>query len=214
MTAEQAARLVGQLIDEVIERVAGDADDVARARADFDDRRGRVFEDEELWEAWTQAFLEWYAFERVRDGQRWPPAASLLAGEPDPDRRDAVRALIRSHRSLFEVVAIEPGRVRLRDLIGGARFAVDEPRALHGVSAGDVVEARLVGVGGHVVFGRALCYHPPATGRAVAARVAALRAAGRDRRDILDAIAALRVKALRYPNVAPERVYAPGGMAR
>ncbi|MEM9489162.1 MAG: hypothetical protein AAGC55_08455, partial [Myxococcota bacterium] len=57
-------------LDEVIGELSGQdhVGQVATARAEYEGRRGRVFEDEELWENWTQAFLEWYAVERVPDG--------------------------------------------------------------------------------------------------------------------------------------------------
>ncbi|HUH01295.1 MAG TPA: hypothetical protein VML75_04825, partial [Kofleriaceae bacterium] len=118
--------LVGGLLDELIERCGEPATvgDLSAARKSFDDRRGRVFEDEELWERWTQAFLEWYVLERVAPDADAPPVVLALRAEAEPARVAGLRALVTSQRSLFEVRALRPGGVELHDLLGGGEFAV------------------------------------------------------------------------------------------
>jgi hypothetical protein len=200
---------LGPLLDELIDRFGGGdhADEVAAARKEYDDRRGRVFEDEELWEPWTQAFLEWYVIERVLPPGDYPPAAALLAEEPEPRRAAALRALLSSHRSLFEVLSLRAGRVELCDLLGGAQFSVAEPRAMHGVGVGDVAEARLIGFEGEVVFGRTFCFHPTGTSEAIAGHARRMLSAGSDRRDVIDLCARLRVRAGQYRHVPARRLY-------
>ncbi len=202
------ASVIHGLLDDLVARFAdtGDAADLVAARTDHDERRGRVFEDEDLWESWSQAFLEWYVLERPRaDGP--PPAVAAVAGESDPERAAALRALCRSHRSLFEIRALRPGSVDLHDLIGGGEFRVDESRALYGVEVGDVAELRLVGFAGRVLFGRTFCYHPTGTRDAIAKHVARIRGRGGERREVMDFCAALRVRCERYRNVQAVRVY-------
>jgi len=196
------------VLDDVIQRFGGDdyVDEIAAARKAYDDRRGRVFEDEELWERWTQAFLEWYAVERALSGGELSPAAVVLAETP-PEARAPLRAWLTSHRSLFEVKALRAGRVELADLIGGGMFSVVEQRAMLGVATGNVVEARLIGYGGDVLFGRTFCFHPTDTRAAIVKHVEALRAEGTDRRDIIDVLASLRIRCERYRHVPAHRVY-------
>jgi len=207
------ASLLGHVLDELIARFGGDdrAEDLAQARAEYDERRGRVFEDEELWEAWSQAFLEWYVLERVATGHEYPPAALALARETDPGRGAALRALLTSLRSLFELRKSNVGEVELHDLVGGGEFEVDEQRALHGVELGDVFEARLVGLRSKVSFTRTFWYHPAGTRNSIVAHVARLRKEGKDRREIIDHMANLRVRCVRYKHMTPERVYAASG---
>lgn len=209
MSAAAEAGAVGRMLDELIERFgAGEhVREISEARAEYDERRGVVFEDEELYEAWTQAFLEWYVLERVGARAAFPPAAKALAAETDPRRIQVLRALLTSHRSLFEVGAAQPGCVELTDMIGGGVFAVDEQRELHGVERGDVLETRIVGLRSAVHFARTFCYHPPGTRESIAVHVARWKLAGKDRLDILDRIASLKVKTLRYSNLSPEKVY-------
>lgn len=213
--------LLTEVIDETIERFGGGdyTEHITAARQEYDGRRGRVFEDEELWEAWTQAFLEWYVIERVPGpaqgaqglgGRGRPAVAQVLLdarGRGDARREAAARAWLVSHRSLFEVRALSAGRVEVVDLIGGARFWVREPRAMLGVSAGDVAEMRLIGFDGEVLFGRTFCFHPAGTRDAIAAHVRQMRALGRGRMDIVDFFASLRIRCERYRHVPPARIY-------
>jgi hypothetical protein len=200
---------VGSVLDELIARFGGgeNAGEVARARAEYDERRGRVFEDEELWERWSQVFLEWYVLERVMPGHDYPPAATALAETTDPARAEVLRALLTSHRSLFEVRATEVGKVMLVDLLGGAELEVDEQRAMHGVEVGDVLEARLVGVRRAVSFARTFWFHPAGTRDSIVVHSERLRREGKDRREIIDYMANLRVRCERYKHLTPQKLY-------
>ena len=207
-TPSTRAAILEEVVNDIIERFGEvDLDDIASARKEFDDRRGRVFEDEELWEDWTRAFLEWYVIERVMPGDDYPPAARLLGAERDPLRAAAIRALLTSQRSLYEVRALRPAGVELADILGGASFAVAEERAMHGVSVGDIAELRLIGFDGDVLFGGTFCFHPAGTRASILAHARRIRANGGERRDVVDYCASLRIRCERYRHVAATRVY-------
>lgn len=218
-------RLLAALLDAMIARF-GDAADrsvIASARGAYDERRGCVFEDEPLWEAWSQAFLEWYVTERPMcagefDGAdpadiergRAPAAVVMREARARGDDReaDAAWALLRSYRSLFEVRSMRSGRVELEDLIGAGLFSVREQRTMAGVSVGDVAEMRLIGFEGEVLFGRTFCFHPAGTRAPIVAHLQRLRAAGAKRAEMLDLCARLRIRCERYRHVSPTRIYA------
>jgi hypothetical protein len=207
-----SAAALDAVTEELYARHTADADVAAAARHEYEERRGKVHQDDELWEAWSAAFVEWFVVERVAEGAAFPPAAATyreLAAAGD-ERAAIVRALVTSHRSLFEIVAMQPGRIELVDLLGGATIHVAEQRALHGVEVGDVAELRLVGVAGDVRFGRTFVYHPKAARAAIATRAHAMLAKGVSRRDVIDQIAQLRVQVTRYRHMPPSRVYELG----
>ncbi len=206
--AANAALLEG-LLDELVQRYGDEPHlaDIAAARKEFDERRGRVFEDEDLWEEWTRAFLEWYVVERVVPGDDFPPAARALADETDPTRAAAIRALLTSQRSLFEVRALHPDGVELRDILGGALFDVTEERALFGVAVRDIAELRLIGFAGEIRFGRTFCFHPAGTREAIHGHARRILGRGGDRRDVIDYCASLRIRCERYRHVSPIRIY-------
>jgi hypothetical protein len=204
------------LLDEVIEtlyaRHTTDPEAASAARREYEDRRGKVHQDDELWEPWSAAFVEWYVVERVAPGERHPPAAATyreLAAAGDP-KADAVRAIVTSQRSLFEIRAMARGRIELLDLLGGAVFHVDEQRALHGVEVGDIAELRLIGLAGEIQFGRTFIYHAKAARSAIVDRARAMLAAGSSRRDVIDHMAQLRVQVTRYRHMPVARVYELG----
>jgi hypothetical protein len=217
VTAEVGtAALLEQVTEELYAQHTADPELAGLARREYEERRGKVHQDDELWEAWSASFVEWLVIERVAPGETVPPAARTyraLAAAGDP-RADVVSALVTSQRSLFEVRAIKPsgsrGRVELLDLLGGAVFLVDEQRAFHGVEVGDIAELRLVGVGGEVRFGRTFIYHPKTARAAIVERARAMLASGATRRDVIDQVAQLRVQVTRYRHMPAARVYELG----
>jgi hypothetical protein len=207
-----AAALLDEVTETLYARHTADPEAATVARREYEERRGRVHQEDELWEPWSAAFVEWYVVERVAPGQTRPPAVATyraLAAAGDP-RADAVAALVSSHRSLFEVLSMARGRVELLDLLGGALFNVDEQRALHGVAVGDVAQGRLVGIAGEVQFGRTFIYHPKVARTAIVERAQAMLAGGASRRDVIDHIAQLRVQVTRYRHMPVVRVYELG----
>lgn len=206
---------VAALLDEVTEELYGqhtsDSEAAGLARREYEERRGKVHQEDELWEAWSAAFVEWYVIERAGDGGM--PAAVRTyrqlrdAGDP---KAAVVGALITSQRSLFEVRALGKGSIEVLDLLGGAEFHVDEQRQMVGVEVGDVAELRLVGAGNQVRFGRTFIYHPKAARAAIVERARGMLAKGASRRDVIDQIAQLRVQVTRYRHMPPARVYELG----
>jgi hypothetical protein len=206
------AALLDSVIEELYARHTADTDAAGTARREYEERRGRVHQDDDLWEPWSAAFVEWYVVERVADGANVPPAALTyreMAAAND-ERAQLVKALVTSQRSLYEVRAIAKGRIDLLDLLGGGEFHVTEQRAMLGVEVGDVAELRLVGATGEVRFGRTFIYHPKAARAAIVERARGMLAKGASRRDVIDQVAQLRVQVTRYRHMAPARVYELG----
>jgi hypothetical protein len=199
-------------LDRLIEAFgAGEwASEVVHAKDEYGTRTGRVFEDDELFEARTAAFLEWYAVERPIVAHGLPPAALRRRAQPHEGDAEALAAWLASHRSLFSIEEQGDDHVVLYDLIGNGTFEVEERRRLHGVAPGDLLEARLVGWLGKVRFGRTFLYHPAGARESIIGHARRVRDGGGTRADVVDFVASLRVRALRYKHVAAERVYEMG----
>jgi hypothetical protein len=155
------------LLDRLTERYSENEHklEAMRARGEFFDRAGKVFDDDaELFEGRMAAFLEWYLIERPsgKIGGRTPIAHAIETGADRPAaERRMLAHLASSHRSLFQLADAADRVLEVEDVIGGARFSVVERRNTVGISAGDVFEARLFWDGDSVIFGRTFLFHPP-----------------------------------------------------
>jgi hypothetical protein len=208
-----ASAFLGQVLDELVAEHTTDEAAVVAARKLYEERRGRVFEDEELWEVWSAGFVEWFVVEHVAEGASVPAATASLErarAADDPRKAAAIRAWLTSHRSLWSVEKLGSGYVELFDLLGGARVRVDEPRAMHGVAIGEVAELRVIGFEGEPRFGRAFLFHPRGTREALIEQARLVTGKGGDRRAVLDHAAMLRQQVLRYRHVPPAKLYERG----
>jgi len=217
------AAALDQITDELYARHTSDADAAGAARREYEQRRGKVHQDDELWEPGGAALFECYGVEGVADAAGMvagsganrlavPPAALTYrelheAGDP---RAPLVAALVTSHRSLYEITGLGKRSIEVVDLLGGAEVAVSEARAMLGVEVGDVAELRLVGAAGQVLFGRTFIYHPRQARDAIVDRARAMIAGGASRRDVIDAVAHQRTLLTRYRHMPPHRVYELG----
>ncbi len=167
--------MIYPLLDRLAERY-GEGEhklEAMRAREEYFDRAGKVFDDDaELFEGRMASFLEWYVLERPLPGAGVTPVLRALeesaAASPDPKRlartpeeRTILAQLAVTHRSLFELGAEAGRELEVEDVLGGARFTVQERRSTVGISPGDLFEARLIWDGRSVVFGRTFLFHPP-----------------------------------------------------
>jgi hypothetical protein len=213
------------LYDDLIRRATQDASALLAARKEWEARTGTVGPDHDLYAERSDAFVEWFLIERRDESGHTPVEQALRAhhGEAASGGADAafaslLVALRSSQRSLFRVVRLRPGGLLLDDLLGGARFAVEERRSLPGVLPGDVFEARLIpdpDALGRLVLGRAVLFHPREatavlTQRASLARAglaAACRVDENPRTSFLEQLLRLRLRALTYRHVSPARIY-------
>jgi hypothetical protein len=203
--------MLAQILDRLIAFAAKNEEALVRAREEWAERAGKVFDDDALYEERTTAFLEWYTLER-RDAEGRVPAERFLAEEPLDDLAGKwAHALSRSHRSLFEVREIREGAILLDDLLAGNAFEVTERRRLPGIAEGQLLEARLVAnvvTPPEVLFTRAFQFHPQEAAPAMRKLAQKARAAGEARDETLFRLLRLRLKALRYGHVAPAKIYA------
>lgn len=192
MTSAAAAQArIDAALDELTEALAGGAE-IAAARPGWELRRGRAHQDDGLWERWSAAFVEWFGVEAPGESGR-SRAAAWSGKSADPV---AQLALASSHRSIFELVRQRGRQVELLDLLGGARWTLEdvgEVAALIGCGPGDLVELRLVALDGEVRLGRTFVFHPQAVRDAARAWIARARAAGRMRLDVVDELARRRL---------------------
>lgn len=107
-----------------------------------------------------------------------------------------------------------PGELLLEDLLGGAQFRVADAR-LPFVQAGDLFEARVLpdpepsgpGAAPRLVLGRAVLFHPRDAAPAVQDHITRAQRRGEPRTVLLARLLRLRLRALAYRHVKPQRIY-------
>jgi len=202
--------VLANALDRVIAFAARDEAETVKAREEWSEKAGRVFDDDTLYEERTTAFLEWYAVERELAGGK-VPAERFLAEERLDDKEGAwVHALATSHRSLFEVQRVHEGIILLDDLLSGGSFAVTERRRLPGVEESEIFEVRLVAnvmTPPELLFTRAFQFHPREARSEIRRHAERARKAGEPRAETLFRLLRLRLKALRYKHVTADKIY-------
>jgi len=203
--------MLAQVLDKIIAFAARDDGALVRAREEWADRAGRVFDDDPLYEERTVAFLEWCVLDRAMSDGRLPVERFMAEERLDDLEGRWAHALARSHRSLFEVRALRDGSLAIDDLLGGGAFEVTERRRLPGIAEGEIFEARLVAnvvAAPQVLFTRAFQFHPREAHGAIEKQAAEARTQGEAREQTLFRLLRLRLKALRYGHVAAAKISA------
>jgi hypothetical protein len=178
-----------------------------RARAEYDALRGRVYEDDTLFESHLRMFLEWYVLERPLEGGDPPVVRALRDDGTRAGERPLLRALALSHRSLFEVVDVFRSELLIADLILGGLWRIDQDPPLDGIDPGDLFEARLYPWEGRVRFGPAFCFHPRSARESIHAFLRRAEEACRLGPPLVFELATMRLKHDRFRNIAIEHIY-------
>lgn len=148
--------------------------DLLDAKAEYFRLTGEVFEDDKLFELRMASFLDYFLYDRVSPHTGKTPAVEFyeqrLANTP-PEEANAFRSFTETVHGLFEVRKLGKGLVRLRDMYSGKDFDVTERRNIAGLETGDILEARLIPFGGHLLFSSAFCYHPRVAVKPIKAEV-------------------------------------------
>jgi hypothetical protein len=102
---------------------------------------------------------------------------------------------------------VEPGRISVRDLIGGARFDVSERRSTIGFALGDILEGRVIACGPAVLFGKTFLFHPRDAREQMLAFLKSGSASGATRDALVFQLSRLNLRWHRQRHIAAARVY-------
>ncbi|MEW5854210.1 MAG: hypothetical protein AB2A00_35880 [Myxococcota bacterium] len=186
-------------------------EELRAAKAEFFQQVGEVRDDEPNFEAWMDAFGDWYLCDRPLRGG--PPPAQQFLNENgallDPEEHAVFEAFTRTRRSLFSLEAVEEGSLRVRDLQTRERHDVVERRKPAGVEAGDIFDARLIPLPGGMQFTGGMIFHPSEVRRMVKVLASRARKEGPERfQAVMGELALRRLRVDRYRKLTPEVVYA------
>ncbi len=187
--------------------------DLIAAKAEYSHLTTEVHEDDRSFDARMAAFLDWYLFDRPAPATGRSPAQELfeLRSQTDalPEELDALRGFTETLHGLFEVRKIGKGMIRLRELYSGKDHDVTERRQVAGLEKGDIIEARLIPFGGHLLFSSAFLFHPREGARAIYKEIKRRKKKepDRDPKEIVWETSRMAIKVDRYRQIAVEKIY-------
>src|SRR5262249_13843138 len=151
-------------LDELIAFAGAEARkaELLAAKAEYFRLTGEVFEDDQLFEQRMASFLDYYLFDR-RNAQGMARGKELLEkrrASAAPEAVSALQSFTATVHGLLEVRKLGKGSLRLRELHSGKDYDVTERRHVAGLEKGDILEARLIPLSGHLLFSGAVFYHP------------------------------------------------------
>ncbi|MBF5043975.1 hypothetical protein FGE12_16365 [Aggregicoccus sp. 17bor-14] len=186
--------------------------DLISAKAEYFRATGEVFEDDKMFEPRMASFLDYYLFDRPSPLAGVTPAQELYRqrqGVAAPEEVNAFRSFTETVHGLFEVRKIAKGMVRLRELFSGKDFDVTERRTTAGLEAGDILEARLIPFGGHLLFSAAFCFHPRVVAKAIKSEIKRRKKKEPERsaREFAWECARRALNLERYKQISVEKIY-------
>jgi hypothetical protein len=140
------------------------SDELTKARREFIERTGDLFESDTAYERRIASFLEWYVLDRRISFAPLQTPLKLFIDDVRPrlttPELTTLRQLTRTRLSIFEFMSSKNDVMRVKDLLCGEKIEVFERRQLTGLEAGDLMEARLVPVDDNLTWTDAVQVHP------------------------------------------------------
>ncbi len=201
-------------LDRLIEFASGEErkQDLLAAKAEYFRLTGEVHEDDKSFEMRMAGFLDWYLFDRPAPATGRTPAVEFceLHGPAlSPEDQAHFRGFTETTHGLFEVRKLGKGTLRLRELYSGKDFEVTERRSVAGLEKGDLIEARLIPVSGHLLFSAAFVWHPKEGIKPIFKELKRRKKKEpeRDRKELVWDTSRMALKVERYRQIPVERIY-------
>ncbi len=185
--------------------------DLLAAKSEYFRLTGEIFEDDKVFEHRMASFLDFYLFDRKNPNGKTPAQEFCEQRAPSASEpaTSAYRSFTETIHGLFEVRKLGKGTVRLRELYSGKDYDVTERRQLAGLEKRDILEARLIPFGGHLLFSGAFCYHPKAAISAIRKEVKRRKKKEPERQaeELAWECAKMALKVDRYRQIAVDKIY-------
>ena len=188
--------------------------ELPRARREFEQRTGELFETDPGFERRIAAFLEWYVLDRFLSfaPNKTPAMLYIEAQVPELTTPEVnnLRGMMRTTLSLFEFKRSKDEHLHVVDLLDGKKLKVYERRKPVGLESGDILEARLVPCDGELLFSECFTFHPRNSRKAIRKASKTFRKAiiPPSRVDFVHRVAYFTNRCERYKHVNPEQIFA------
>lgn len=187
------------------------SNEIGKAKKDYFDRIGQVFEDDKIFEMRLASFFDWFIFERPMDGIGLPPirvyyhAKEKLLRE---DERADLECFLNTVWSLFMVNGKSSKGWEIADLYDSKVYVLPYATDLDYIGSGSVVEGRLVDFRGSWMFTEPALPHPKEVTGFIEKESKKQRAGTREAfKNFLITLAEMSIRAYRYKHLKVNEVY-------
>jgi len=197
---------------EQIEKKAAQYDDIGElrlAREAFHHATGEFAEGEPWYELRMTMFQDWYLLDRV-GADNLTPVERFIKNEIANLSKTELRQLhylTSSLRSVFRIKKINGTQMLFDDLVGGGKWIVHWTFPTIGLSAGDILNTRVIFIEGRLTAGRGTVLHPGEAHETIETILSRALSEGMKNREIVDHLDKMRLKLDRYSNVKIRHVY-------
>ena len=184
--------------------------DMMDARAEFFRQSGEVHDDEPSFDAFMDAFADWFLCDRPTPVVGTPAQRFVTeqAGVLPPDELKLFEAFLKTRPGLFRLLRLMDGQVKVKDLFTKETLTVMERRRMVGVEKGDIFHARLIPMPDGWWFTGMPLFHPNEVNRQIMKVANQARRAGEPAfREATEQLLLRRLKVDRYKRVEAATLY-------
>ncbi|MBS1959085.1 MAG: hypothetical protein JST80_06430 [Bdellovibrionales bacterium] len=187
--------------------------EVFKAKQEFFERAGTVYEDDAEFEQRMNLFMDWYLFDRDLPGVDLPPIRYYIRQhqtEFNDEDKGLYQDLASSLHSLFVLHRFTWFKKDLIivDLFSRKKYTVVDPRLKHAFSKGDVFEGRIFPHGGKWHFAQGFCFHPVEMKSFITSEIKKIRFQDRSRHmKLILQLAQMKLKHHRFAHIDVKHIY-------
>lgn len=187
--------------------------EVFRAKREFFEKTGTVYEDDPEFDQRMFTFLDWYLFERELPGIDLPPVKHYFRQRKDrlsPQELPIYRDFCSTVHSIFRFKRLTWDRKKfvLQDLFSRKVYRLSDPDLLKTLSRGDIFEARLVPFLGSYEVSKGFCLHPREMERFILSESKKVRHQDRSKQlKLMLQLSNMKLKHLRFQHIDVSFIY-------
>jgi len=187
--------------------------EVYKAKQEFFERAGVVYEDDAEFEQRMNLFMDWYLFDRDLPGVDLPPIRYYIrqhAPEFSKEEKQTYENLSSSIHSLFLLkrFTLFGRNLVIQDLFSRKKYVVMDPRLKYAFSRGDIFEGRIFPADGKWHFAQGFCFHPVEMRSFILGEIKKIRFQDRSRHlKLILQLAQMKLKHQRFSHIDVKHVY-------
>jgi hypothetical protein len=185
--------------------------EVFKAKQEYFERAGVVYEDDQEFENRMCTFMDWYLFDRELPAIDLPPIKFYFRKNKDlfsSDELNLYKDFCATVHSIFYLRKVSGGTIFVKDLFSAKNHEVKDTEINLGFVKGDIFEARLIPFKGVYEFSKGFCFHPVEMEKFILGEIKKVRYQDKSRQTkLILQLAAMKLKHQRYQHINIKHIY-------